>query len=62
MCTGSGNFTAPQFNEFRKVHDARIRYGLIKTQVNMLPEKEFVYGKQNRPQTPVGGILSNEFG
>jgi hypothetical protein len=28
----------------------------------MLPDKEFAYGKRNRPQTPVGGIIANEFG
>jgi hypothetical protein len=29
MCTEQGVFTAPQYNEFRKGHDARIKYGVI---------------------------------
>jgi len=28
----------------------------------MLPGGDFCYGKRNRPQTPVGGILSNYYG
>jgi hypothetical protein len=62
MCTGQGNHTAPQYYEFRKSNDARVKYGVIRQQRVMLPDKEFAYGKRNRPQTPVGGIIANEFG
>jgi|688.fasta_scaffold516638_1 hypothetical protein len=62
MCTGNGAFTAPQYNEFRKNNDARIHLGRVRDQKHTLPDTYFVYGKQNRPQTPVGGIIANEFG
>ena len=27
-----------------------------------LPEEEFLYGKPNRPSTPVGDVISNYYG
>ena len=33
-----------------------------KAKVNRIPDEQFSYGRANRPQTPVDGILRNEFG
>lgn len=62
MCTGEGAHTAPQYYEFRKINDARIKYGVIHQKPVRLPSYDFTYGKKNRPQTPVGGIIKNDYG
>ena len=62
MCTGQGLNTAPHYYEFRKSNDARIKYGVIHEIKYPLPTSDFAYGKRNRPQTPVGGIIANSFG
>ena len=46
---------------FRKVNDARI-VPVVKPKVNKLPGEEFSFGRANRPQTPVEGIIRNDFG
>ena len=46
---------------FRKVNDARI-VPVVKPKVNKLPGEEFSFGRANRPQTPVDGIIRNDFG
>ena len=58
MVTSKDNY------QFRKTHDARIPFGLnaLKTRGNSLPDVAFRYGKANRPQTPVKGIIFNQYG
>ena len=46
---------------FRKVNDARI-VPVVKPKVNKLPGDDFTFGRANRPQTPVDGIIRNDFG
>ena len=56
--------TSKQNYNFRKTHDVRIPFGLDahKTRGVSLPDKKFRYGRVNRPQTPVKGIIFNEYG
>ena len=58
--------TAPQFKEFRKQNDVRIPFGVsaLKTHNRgiSLPNEGFTYGRANRPQTPIMGIIGNNFG
>ena len=61
MCTETGNHTAPQYNKFRKTNDARIKFGTIRELKVSLPNEDFSYGRKNRPQTPVGGIIAHEY-
>ena len=35
---------------------------VVKPKVNKLPGEEFSFGRANRPQTPVDGIIRNDFG
>ena len=47
-------------------NDARIPFGMSalkgKSRGLSLPHESFSYGRANRPQTPVGGIITNNFG
>ena len=58
--------TAKQFYDYRKDHDARIPFGIsaLKTHHRgiSLPNEGFTYGRANRPQTPIMGIIGNNFG
>ena len=58
MVTAKDNF------EWRKTHDARIPFGLnaLKPRGVSLPKETFCYGRANRPQTPVKGIILNNYG
>lgn len=47
---------------FRNDHDARINVGKHMPKINRIPGGDFSYGRANRPQTPVDGIIRNEFG
>ena len=42
----------------------RIPFGIaaIKERGISLPEESFTYGRANRPQTPIQGIIANNFG
>lgn len=62
MCAEQGYVSASQQYEFRKSNDARIKFGVVHERKNVLPSSDFTFGKRNRPQTPVGGIIQNEFG
>lgn len=61
-----GNVTAPQNYMFRKSHDYRIPFGMSALKSSgaqiSLPEEQFTYGRPNRPQTPIDGIIRNNFG
>ena len=59
-----GMVTSKDNYRFRKTHDVRIPFGLnaLKAKENKIPEAEFSYGKANRPQTPVKGIILNQYG
>ena len=61
-----GQVTAKQNYEFRKTHDARVPFGFsaLKNAARAisLPKENFTFGKPNRPQTPIDGIISNHFG
>lgn len=58
--------TATQFRNYRKDHDVRIPFGVsaLKTHNRgiSLPNEGFTYGRANRPQTPIMGIIGNNFG
>ena len=60
----NGAVTAPHNYEYRKTHDVRIPFGIaaIKERGISLPEESFTYGRANRPQTPIQGIIANNFG
>jgi len=62
MSLKEGKITAPGQYEFRSSHDARIAFGIINEKSIMLPGDDFTFGKPNRVQTPVGGIISNMYG
>ena len=59
-----GMVTSKDNYQFRKTHDARIPFGLnaLKTKGNSLPNEAFRYGRANRPQTPVKGIILHKYG
>ena len=61
-----GNVTAPQNYVYRKSHDYRIPFGMNALKQSgvqiTLPEEQFTYGRPNRPQTPIDGIIRNNFG
>jgi hypothetical protein len=61
-----GMVTAPQFKDFRRNNDVRIPFGVsaLKTHNRgiSLPNEGFTYGRANRPQTPIMGIIGNNFG
>ena len=56
--------TAKDNYQFRKTHDARIPFGLsaLKQRGLSLPHESHTFGKKNRPQTPVKGIILNSYG
>ena len=62
----SGNVTAKENYKFRKTNDARIPFGMSALKGHQrgisLPHESFSYGRANRPQTPLGGIITNNFG
>ena len=47
---------------FRQVNDARIIQGAFRNKSTKIPDQGFSYGRANRPQTPVEGIIRNNFG
>ena len=61
-----GQVTAKDNYEFRKHHDSRIPFGVSALQNNRrhvsLPQEGFTYGRRNRPQTPIDGIIGNNYG
>ena len=61
-----GAVTAPDNYKYRKCNDARIPFGISALQRSgrgiSLPNEAFTYGRANRPQTPIDGIISNNFG
>lgn len=61
MCLKEKASDARANHAFRKVNDARI-VPVIKQKVNKIPGQEFSFGRANRPQTPVDGIIRNDFG
>jgi hypothetical protein len=61
MCLKEKASDAKANHAFRKVNDARI-VPVVKPKVNRLPGEEFSFGRANRPQTPVEGIIRNDFG
>jgi hypothetical protein len=62
MSLKSGSVTAKDQYEFRASHDSRIPFGILNEKPVMLPDESFTFGKRNRPQTPVTGILANLYG
>lgn len=62
MSIREGKFTAPHQSQFRTSHDARIPFGVINEKTISLPSSEHAFGRPNRPQTPVAGIVSNNYG
>jgi len=62
MSLKSGSVNARDQYKYRASHDARIPFGLVEDKPVMLPDGDFCYGKRNRPQTPVTGILANYYG
>ena len=41
--------------------NAKITYGQVREKTKMLPESSFTYGRPNRPQTPVNGIIKYDY-
>jgi hypothetical protein len=62
MSVKSGSVTSKEVNKFRQSNDARIAFGVIPEKVNTIHHEEHAYGKRNRPQTPVNGIISHYYG
>ena len=62
----SGSVTAKENYEFRKHNDSRIPFGMSALRNTgrgiSLPNQTFTYGRANRPQTPINGIIGNNFG
>ena len=62
----AGQVTSKDVMDFRKTNDVRMSFGqsaLIKKQRGIsLPTEGFTYGRANRPQTPVQGIIAGSFG
>lgn len=61
MCLKEKAYEARANNAYRKQNDARITTKHHQ-KVNRIPEEGFSYGRANRPQTPVEGIIRNDFG
>lgn len=61
-----GRVTAKENRAYRMDHDSRIPFGMSALKNSKrgisLPQETFCYGKPSRPQTPLGGIISNTFG
>jgi hypothetical protein len=61
-----GNVTAPQNYKYRKSHDFRIPFGMNALKSSgvqiSVPDDKFTFGRPNRPQTPIEGIIRNNFG
>ena len=59
-----GMITARDNYKFRQNHDNRIPFGLeaLKNKGSSIPNDSFTFGKRNRPQTPVKGIILNDYG
>ena len=61
-----GKVTARENYNFRKNHDARIPFGITAlkshTRAVSLPETDFTYGRALRPQTPISGIICDNYG
>ena len=59
-----GMVTSKDNYAWRKTHDARIPFGMnaLKARGISLPNETFCYGRANRPQTPVKGIILNAYG
>ena len=62
MSLKGGSVTSKDVNKFRQTNDARIAFGVVPEKPIMLPNEEFTFGKRNRPQTPVNGIISHYYG
>ena len=62
MCIKEKATDAKANREFRNHHDARIPYGVVNQKHNRMPSSDFIFGKANRPQTPVDTIISNRYG
>ena len=62
MSLKEGKFTAKDQYNYRSSHDARIAFGVVNEKTMMLPSDDFTFGKPNRVQTPVVGIISNLYG
>lgn len=62
MSLKSGSVTAKDQYEYRSHHDARIAFGVTNEKKIALPSEDFTFGKRNRPQTPVNGIISHFYG
>ena len=41
--------------------NAKITYGQVREKTKVLPESSFTYGRPNRPQTPVTGIIKYDY-
>lgn len=58
--------TAKDNYQFRKTNDSRIPFGMSALKQSgrniSLPEKAFAYGRANRPQTPIDGIIAHDYG
>lgn len=63
MSLKGGSVNARDQYQFRASHDARIPFGgVVEDKPIMLPGEDFTFGKRNRPQTPVGGIIAHYYG
>lgn len=62
MSLKEGKVTAKDQYNYRSSHDARIAFGVIQEKTMMLPSEDFTFGRPNRVQTPVNGIIANSYG
>ena len=62
MSLKKGAVTASDQYRFREKNDARVLFGVIKEQHDVLPATDFAYGKRNRCPTPVNVVIGNYYG
>ena len=62
-----GVVTAKQNWQYQQQNDVRVNshiglHKFKKARELSLPQEGFTYGRANRPQTPIDGIINNQFG
>lgn len=62
MCIKDKATDSKASRAFRQTNDARIIQGRTTRKVHGIPDPQMSFGRANRPQTPVGGIIRNDFG
>ena len=51
-----------KIKEFRQSNDARIESKIVDRKSHNAPIDQMIFGKPNRPSTPINGVISNYYG